>query len=243
MSYILVPLCFAALGIIFWIAINKIYRRAENSEPIAAEIKPTATATPSPKPNAIPHYTRSRLPVIVPTPSPSPVNTPVPSSTPEDDIQEVLTSGRLSRGWTMHKRGSLYSVTYILNTDGMNPAIRNAVLQNDSALDADMSAKAERLWAEIRKQRIVPRPPESPIGEIKYEESIEHVVHWFNDKDALVWNCEIMDKGSAIGQCPEKRLSVHILNASNRATIDEMDKLAVRSVNKRYVDALIKVSK
>lgn len=48
MSYVLVPLCFAALGWLFWLGINKVYALAEPPPDTTTSVKPTPTPTATP---------------------------------------------------------------------------------------------------------------------------------------------------------------------------------------------------
>jgi hypothetical protein len=165
---------------------------------------------------------------VIPHTSPTP---------PIEDLRQTLESGRLSQGWTLHKRGGLFSIYYVINTDGLNHAVAQAMEKGDISLDQEMSARVSELW------KVMPTPKKSTtdIGELKDQEAVEHVFHRLSNSN-LEWNCEIISKQTAVDGCPVQKIAIGNLPAFDRKTIVELDQTSVRAANKRYVDALEKVS-
>jgi hypothetical protein len=54
-----------------------------------------------------------------------------------------------------------------------------------------------------------------------------------------------MQNGSGITPKPQvlREISTGDLSSGSRETVSEMDKLALRNVNRRYIDAIVKISK
>ncbi len=61
----------------------------------------------------------------------------------------------------------------------------------------------------------------------------------------VTWNYEVFRNGRGItpDSAPVKQIALSDLSAESRQTINELDALAVHMVNRRYVDAMVKVSK
>jgi hypothetical protein len=91
MSYILVPLCFAVLGLVYWIGINKIYNVAlPKNAPVSAAISNTTlTPIPANSPTQSPTQTVSPRPPHAPKSTPSPIQENVV-------IQTIRIEGRLT---------------------------------------------------------------------------------------------------------------------------------------------------
>jgi hypothetical protein len=171
---------------------------------------------------------------------------PSPASPIDTDIHGRLVSDRLALGWTLHKRGNSWTVSLLMDTDQLGPALISAIDRGDLRLDEEPSTRARTLWSEIRLKVPPPKPAETEYGIVKDQEFVEHITHYFGrEPDGLQWTYEIMQNGSGITPQPQVLREIWIggLSSGGRETVSEMDKLALRNVNRRYVDAIVKISK
>jgi hypothetical protein len=164
----------------------------------------------------------------------------------DTDVHGQLVSGRLAMGWTLHRRGDAWTISLIMDTDQLGPALISAIDRGDLKLDAEPPTKTRALWSEIRLKVPAPQPAETEYGIVKDQEFVEHITHYFGrEPDGLEWTYEIMQNGSGITPKPQvlRRISIADLSSGSRETVSEMDKLALRNVNRRYIDAIVKISK
>jgi hypothetical protein len=171
---------------------------------------------------------------------------PSPSPPVEADVHRQLAGGRLALGWTLHRRGETWSISLIMDTDQLGPALIGAIDRGDLRLDEEHSTRTRSLWSEIRLKVPTPIPAETQYGIVKDQELVEHITHYFGrEPDGVQWTYEIMQNGSGITPIPQVLREVWMADLSSgaRETVTEMDKLALRNVNRRYVDAIVKISK
>ncbi len=170
-----------------------------------------------------------------------------PSNVPTDgtDAHQQLASGKLAQGWTLHKRGNVFSIYLIMNTDQLNAPMITAIDQADLAPTADQSARISTLWSDIRLRVPQPEPVRTEYGIVEGQEFVEHATHYIQEPNAVTWTYEVMKNGSGITPHPQvfRKISLADLSSDGRKTISELDALAVHTVNRRYIEAMVRISK
>jgi hypothetical protein len=171
---------------------------------------------------------------------------PSPARPIDTDVHRQLVTGRLALGWTLHRRGGAWTISLIMDNDQLGAALTSAIDRGDLNLDGEPAAKSRALWSEIRLEVPAPKPAETEYGIVKDQEFVEHITHYFGrEQDGLQWTYEIMQNGSGITPKPQvsRTISMGDLSSGSQETVSEMDKLAIRTVNRRYIDAMVKISK
>jgi hypothetical protein len=122
-----------------------------------------------------------------------------------------------------------------------------ALDESEVGLDASLSLHATALWTEIERLVPPPEPANTEYGQIKDQEFVEHLVHYrIRSPDVVTRNYEILHNGSAITPPPSAKpvdIPISSLGEASQETIREFDNFAIQQVNRRYVDAMIKISK
>jgi hypothetical protein len=167
--------------------------------------------------------------------------------TPSTDVHEQLVGGTLVQGWTLHKHGEALTLYCIIATDQLTPVVKGTIEQSDFDIGPELSTKANALWAEIRRNVPPPKLVETEYGTVTGQEVVEHVTHQFGSIHAATvqWTYEILRNGTGITPEPQvfKDIDIGKLSQNSRDTIEELDNLAVRTVNRRYIDTLVRLSK
>ncbi len=163
---------------------------------------------------------------------------------PEFDIRERLSSGKLSEGWTLHKRGNTVTLTLIMDTTGLPSPLIAALDQSNVSIEPDFAIRARALWDEISAKVPEPRLLETENGKIKGQEIWFHLVHYLRRQpNILEWSYEILVNGNGAAQTTEtSKLPVVELSSAGRETVSELDALAIHLVNRRYIDATLRIS-
>lgn len=164
---------------------------------------------------------------------------------PEPDLHQQLVSGKLALGWTLTERGNSFSIYLIIDTSQLNPALRGAIAP-DLALPTDRVAKINALWSDILNRVSAPEPARTEYGIIRgQQEFVEHLSHQFRQRENVEWTYEITKNGSSITPQPQtfKEIAINRLPSADEKTIAELDELTVQTVNRRYIDAMLKISK
>jgi hypothetical protein len=215
--------------------------RAVTSEPMKRATSHTRAASGPPETPKPRTTSQNQEPVISNDKS---VQRSATSETPMPDVHEQVTSGRLASGWTLHKRRDAYSCSYLMNTDGMSPALLGAIDRADVPITPELSKQIDALWQDVRSRVPAPKLAETPYGTIQGQELVEHVSHNIKQPN-ITWTYEIMLGGNGITPQPQvfKNVLLSDLSESSRNTISELNDTTARAINKRYVDALVKVSK
>ena len=169
-----------------------------------------------------------------------------PRKTP--DVHQQLTSGALAQGWTLHKRkNNNLSIYFIVDTAQLNGAMVAALDKSDIPLDSSLFQHATALWTAVETLVPAVEPARTEYGEIKDQEFVEHLVHdRIRNPDAVTRNYEIIHGGSAITPPPSAKpvdIPISSLGKASQETIREFDNFAVEQVSRRYVNALVKISK
>jgi hypothetical protein len=121
----------------------------------------------------------------------------------------------------------------------------DAIDRADLTPTSDQSAEICSLWSEIRSKVPAPEPVRTEYGIVEGQEFVEHASHQFAEADHVEWTYEVMKNGSGITPHPQvfRKIPLTDLSADSRGTIGELDTLTVRTVNRRYIEAMVKISK
>jgi hypothetical protein len=169
---------------------------------------------------------------------------PMPVQTPPD-THETLVSGKLARGWTLHKRPNGFSVTFLMNTDELDDAVRTAIDLADKQLIGTQHDSADKFFNDMKRYVPPPKLAETPVGVVGRQVVIEHIVRlWEKDPVDLKWNYELSRDGTTIGpKTPvSKQVAINGLSSENQTFINELDVLVRQTVNRRYAEAMLKIS-
>lgn len=153
----------------------------------------------------------------------------------------------LTQGWTLHRRDGALTMYFMADTSQMEEAVRGEFNQSVvplAKIAPDLINEAQRLWAEVEHQAPRPEPPRTMIGPI-VAELTEHLNHTFPDtqEDRLAWNYEYYRDGTAVKHIDPIRIPMAVLTAGGRATVEKLDRLAKEIVNRRYIEAVQRVTK
>jgi hypothetical protein len=176
-----------------------------------------------------------------------PITSPSSATTPtvENDVHETLASGRLAQGWTLHKHGDVWTIYFIMDTDQLNAPLIQAIDGTEVKIALELTTKTTAMWSDIRLKVPAPEPVRTEYGIVEGQEFVEHMTRYFRESNTIQWTYEVMQNGTGI--TPRPQVIRHILAAelspADRETIGELDALAVHAVNRRYIDAMVKISK
>lgn len=163
-----------------------------------------------------------------------------------EDVHDLVSNNKLLRGWTLHKRRDKWSLYLMMNTDLLPRAVSEVLDASELSLDTDQDLieGVATLWRDVRSRVPEPLAVQTHYGVVKDQEVVEHMSRDGRNRMQLVWTYEVFSQGRNITPAPQvhRILGIYDLEAGSRNVIDELDTLAARNVNRRYIDATVKVS-
>lgn len=161
------------------------------------------------------------------------------------DVEQMLKENRLWMGWTLHNRAGEWSVYSITNTDLLDDVTKQALQMADATIPTDLLSRVNALWVELSKRLPKPRPIENAYGPIEGQTFVEHLSRQTRSPNTLHWNYEVLRNGSGVAVKDPKAADITISELSPAAmqTVQDLDTMTQKIVNRRYIEAVVKVSK
>lgn len=178
------------------------------------------------------------LPSLRPSPSGGAPSPSTPPSSPHGFPQAM------ARGWTTNKKGVTWSFYPVMATESLDAGTLSALERGDIPLEPSRVADVTTMWREVRTHVSEPKLVENALGVLSRQEIVEHI-NRMSGEDVLHWNYEILRDGSGITPpaVPIVAIPLVSLTAQSQQTIERLDAYNAVTVNKRYVEALLKSSR